>query len=326
MMTKNILRIRRKLYYALGKNIRNLFFKLRNDIFYARYLPIFNLRKAKNINVFYFIIDPKYKHHPGLADRLKAILGCYYIAKSNGYDFRIIDKQENGITEYMIPVKKDWIADSSKIEYSAIHTRFFSYSARCGINYKLTPNKQYHCYCYQGDDLFYQNGLEYINNFHNLYTEMFCPSDYMKNIIRKTELKEKEYVAVHARFINALESFESSRYPTLSEKEQQVLIKRCLNALEKICMESTLPVVMFSDSKKFLDKAKSLPLVILETKNISHMSFVCDKDSLAKTYLDFFLITKAAKAYRLCAPELRATNFSLYAAYAGGIEAEDIKV
>ena len=42
-------------------------------------------------NVFYFVIAPGIKH-PGLADRMKAIVDCYNIAKLNGYQFRVVFK------------------------------------------------------------------------------------------------------------------------------------------------------------------------------------------------------------------------------------------
>lgn len=39
-----------------------------------------------------------------------------------------------------------------------------------------------------------------------------------------------------------------------------------------------------------------------------------------------FVISQSKKLYRLCAPELYATNFSLYASFAGNKNEEDIQV
>ena len=311
------------IYKHIGNKYRNLILDYRAKWFYISYIKFFRFKRAKNINTFYFVIDPKFKHHPGLADRLKAIIGCYYIAKTNGYKFKIIDMQDN-LPTYLTPSKINWLAKFEEIEYSLQDTRLLAYSASaCNPNFKLRKNKQYQCHIYRGDDLFYQNGFEYQNTFHILFNELFAPSKYIKDLINQIHLTAKEYIAVHIRFVNALEAFESSRYPTLSASKAEALIKRCLEAINIIIHEEKLPVVVFSDSKYFLERVKETKAIVIGTDNITHMSFNNSKEALSKMYIDFFLISQAAKTYRLLAKELRETNFSVYASLAGESKFED---
>lgn len=150
------------------------------------------------------LFDPHYSH-PGLADRLKAILGCYYIAKQNGYSFKIVWREPFPLGDFLSESQVRWQCDGNGPAYSIRNTRFFIYSGlRKGLDCKLRPNKEYVCCCYKGDDLFYVNGV--------------------------------------------------------------------------------------SDSDKR------------------------------------FVISQSKKLYRLCAPELYATNFSLYASFAGNTDEEDIQV
>lgn len=114
---------------------------------------------SPNGNVFYFVFDPHYSH-PGMADRLKSILGCYYIAKQNGYSFKIVWREPFPLGDFLSESQVRWQCDGNGPAYSIRNTRFFIYSGlRKGLGCKLRPNKEYVCCCYKGDDLFYVNGV-----------------------------------------------------------------------------------------------------------------------------------------------------------------------
>lgn len=105
------------------------------------------------------LFAPHYSH-PGLADRLKAILGCYYIAKQNGYSFKIVWREPFPLGDFLSESQVRWLCDGNGPAYSIRNTRFFIYSGlRKGLDCKLRPNKEYVCCCYKGDDLFYVNGV-----------------------------------------------------------------------------------------------------------------------------------------------------------------------
>lgn len=107
-------------------------------------------------NVFYFVIAPHIKH-PGLADRMKAIVDCYNIAKMNGYQFRIVFKIPFHLEDYLLPHEVEWVADYADLHYSLRGTKFFnelnfvkedSWKGRT----TLKKNKEYHCYSYVAID------------------------------------------------------------------------------------------------------------------------------------------------------------------------------
>ncbi|MDY4217673.1 MAG: hypothetical protein SOX84_02665 [Prevotella sp.] len=324
MMIKQI----KNAIYQLGGQMGKEYLTLLKSLFFnLRYVSQLKPAKAKKKNVFYFLFDPKFSH-PGLADRFKAIVGCYHIAKQNGYDFKIVWDTPYLLSDFLVPNQIDWRANKNDITYSLIDTRFFVYTGkRKGVQHRLSPQKQYVCCSYKGDDLFYVNGnTDYPKAFFMLYNELFQPSDHLNAVLEETGLQPRGYISIHVRFVNALETFEDSKYPTLSPEAQANLMKRCRAAILKVIETSALPVVLFSDSQKFLTHMKDLPLIILNSENIAHISNSSSNDSIMKTFLDFYLISRSKTVYRMIAKELYATNFSLYASFMGNAEEIELYV
>ena len=319
--------IKNKINSAIGQQGKELLTAVRGMVWQLRYLRKFSFAHSRHTGIFYFIIEPRYKH-PGLADRLKAIVSCYHIAKNNGYEFKIIAEEPFLLSDYLSPAATNWVAERKDLEYSIPDTRFFIYSAlRKGTDCKLKPGKQYHCYCYKGDDLFYVNGLPYEQQFKNLFHQLFKPAPLLAHAIEATGLRNTEYVAIHIRFVNALGCFENQKYPTLPPSRQQELILRCHNAIQLIQQSHhNTPVYVFSDSKRFIQSLADMPVKVLSSQNIAHLSHTTDKNEMAKTFLDFFIISQAKEVYRLVAKELYWTNFSLYAAIVGGKKIKEITV
>jgi hypothetical protein len=306
--------IRKSNYARHGHFVGEIKKSVQGFLFHQRFLPKFRHWHASRVNVFYFVVHPDFTH-PGLADRLKAIIYCYYIAKQSGYDFKIVYTHPFQLTDYICENRIKWAASENDLEYAIADTRFFIYTARrTGTDYKLPPNRQYHCYCYKGDDLFYQTGHHYGMYFGELYNELFKPSCLLQNAIDSTNIPPKTYVSVHIRFVNALGMTERAKYPTLSAQRQETLIEQCHSALVKIADQNELPVYVFSDSERFLDTLTNLPVHIIDRKRIGHVSHTTDKEAILKTFLDWYLIANSSKVYRLLSDDLYQTNFSLYAA------------
>lgn len=301
---------------------------LKGWLFDLKYVIKIRVKGLKLKNVFFFVFDPNFSH-PGLADRFKAIVSCYYIAKINNYEFKIVHPFPYKLSDFVVENSVKWESSASYLEYSIVGTKFFVYTGLIkGLKCHLIPDKQYHCYSYKGDDIFYVNGVKnFGKEFGRLFNELFLPSPKLKAAIDSTGLKPKEYIAIHARFVNTLDSFESSKYPKLSPKKQTELLERCKNKLEEVInKEKPFPVVVFSDSKRFLDYIKNLNVVLLDSKNVEHISYSTNDDAILKTYLDFFLISRARTVYRMISQELYATNFSLYASYVGNAEEIELEV
>lgn len=285
-------------------------------------------------NEFFFVIAPGLKH-PGLADRLKAIIDCYNIAKLNGYRFRIVFKSPYPLEDYLQPAVCNWQADFSDLHYSVCGTRFFnemyflredSWHGRTA----LAKDKEYHCYSYVGNrqpKVFPESGYAW----SDLYRELFMPSARLQQAIDACGYTEKSYVAVHLRFVNALEHFEAvTCYDNAlhTEQEKLDLIARCKQGLMRIKAESEgCSVLVFSDSKRFLDSLDDIPVEVLSHDDIGHMSFGANDGATLKTFVDLYMIARAKKVYRIDAPELYAwSGFAATAAMIGGIDFLTVKV
>ena len=90
---------------------------------HLRYYYKMRFKHAKNIGTFYMVFEP-FRGHPGLADRMKAIISTYNIAKANGYDFKIFFETPFKLSEYLAP-KKDWQASLDELEYSVFDTTLY---------------------------------------------------------------------------------------------------------------------------------------------------------------------------------------------------------
>lgn len=302
--------------------------KLRNLKRNFRYIRKCGFRKLKAPDTFFFVIDPSFKH-PGLADRLKAIIAAYNQAKQNHLDFKIIFKTPFALEDYLNPamVSNNWKADFSDLEYSLQGTRFVN--EENGWQLHAKAGKQYHCYNYKGDLLplvFADSGF----SWHELFAELFVPSKEIQQAIKNVGLEARTYDAVHLRFVNALENFEEGYYNGLpSEKEKQNLILRCKKGIRKIINQQggTKQIVVFSDSERFLNSLSDLPVITLDSSSLGHISFTNAHPQIVKTFLDFFVMSRANKVYRIASREMYLSScFSLCAARAGNVEFENLIV
>lgn len=322
--------------YLRQSNIYKKHFQIKvNDIRYCirnlrYYRKMYFFRKDINTNknVVYFIIDPNIKH-PGLADRLKAIVGSYYIAKLNNFDFKIIFDHPFELNNYLIPNIHNWVCDKKELSHSLQNTRLIYYD---GENIpKLSKKiKQYHIYCYIGYDILQRKNLpNYKELWGNLYRELFKPSLILENELNKYTIHPDKYIAIHLRFVNALQHLEEGYFNELSsDNQKENLIQRCYSGIKDIIIRNPKKkILVFSDSNLFLDRIKTdLPVIVLEGQ-IGHISFAKDIDNVVlKTFLDFYMISNAEKVICIMAPEMYYTVFSYYASLTKGIPYEEYHV
>jgi hypothetical protein len=283
------------------------------------YFGYYSFKKDKEVegNVLYFIIDPEIKH-PGLCDRYKAIIGCFYIAKQSGFEFKVIFDVPFHLNDYLDVSRYDWVADMDDLSYSLKNSRVIPYNGGGKVPRLNKSVKQYHVYSYIGYDILETNRIrDYKMLWGTLFNSLFRPKDFILQAVEETGFEKNKYIAVHLRFVNALERFEGDQFNDLSEKKKEALIHRCLSGIETVIRENKeVPVVVFSDSNVFLNHVKELPVHVLDGR-IGHISFENDRDVIVKTFLDFYMISNAQKVYVIHAPEMYGTVFSYYAALAG---------
>ncbi|MBP3613326.1 MAG: hypothetical protein J6J37_00890 [Bacteroidaceae bacterium] len=291
-----------------------------------RYIHKLRFKRAKKRGVFYMVFEP-FRGHPGLADRLKAIINTYNLAKSNGYDFKIYYTTPFKLSDYLTP-NKDWECSIEELEYSLQDTKFFreiSWRERT----KLKPNKQYHCYYYCGNTMpriLPHTGYKWCD----LFKELFTPSTNLVNAYKELNIPPRTYISVHIRFVNALEQFENTFFDNhLKEQSQRdALIQRCKNGIRSIIKENKeTPIYVFSDSKVFLNSLGDLPVYTLDNSEIKHISSTSGDSSTLKTFLDLYVMSQSQTIYRFCAPELYSiSHYALLAATIGDIPFYDLDV
>ncbi len=303
---------------------------LRNNMPFIKKMRLTNRYSP---NTIFFVISP-YNEQEGLSDRLKGIVTCYNYAKEFNYQLRIVFKTPFVLEDYIVPNKVDWVAGFEDLHYSIGHTRFFDES---NILYmgdftrvKLNAGKEYHCYNIgnRQPDVYPRTGY----GWGQLFNELFKPSKPLQDLIDSYPFKEKQYIAVHIRFVNALESFERPTIystPLETEEEKQRLIDRCKTGIMDIKRNNgNCEVLVFSDSQRFLGSLGNLPINVLGGVNlIAHSRFTDNKDATMKTFVDLYMISRAKKVYRITAKELyNLPGFAKTAALIGGVEYETFEV
>lgn len=284
------------------------------------------IRKAKMPQTLIFYLDPSIGH-PGLADRLKAIIGCYHIAQNNHMGFRIVFDFPFSLSDYLSPNEVDWRCRKEDVRFSIVNSRFFDYE---GEMVTLQSNMQYVCINYVGilPTPTSKLGNKLLNNdIPTLWNQLFKQNEYLRQAIESQGYEAKSYVAVHLRFINAFEHFEKSTRAALSPQQQHDLLQRCREGLIRIhAAHQREKILVFSDSAYFLSKIKDLPVESLESTHISHIRYTNSSDSTLKTFIDFFMISRAKAVYRVLAPEMYKTGYSELAAIIGEVPLYDLNV
>lgn len=292
------------------KNLIYRKYDIKYFLYNCRYYIKYRVKHANEKNILFFLFDPK-AEHPGLADRLKAVISLYNVAKRDGYKFKFYFKDPFALSDYLAP-KIDWEMKWSDLEYSWMDTKIINECNWRGIK-PLKPNKQYHCYCYAGNGIpwkFEDTGYKW----SDLFCELFKPSTKLLDAYNSLGMDGTSYVSVHLRFVNALEKFENSFFDNHidSQEGRLQLIEKCKNGIREIIKENKgKQVYVFSDSKLFLDSCADIDVKTLNTDNIGHVSEKNNADVQLKAFLDLYVMSKSDAIYRIKAKELY--NSSCYA-------------
>lgn len=159
-----------------------------------------------------------------------------------------------------------------------------------------------------------------------MFSELFCPSENLTRCICNEGYEYRKYIAIHLRYVNALGRFEKGKDP-LPINVQEELIVRCKKGIKEICdLNNNHPVIVFSDSSLFLENIHDLPVSVLRHDNIRHISTESNSDVITKSFVDFMMISRATKVYRILSPEMYSSSFSYFAAIVGDTSFYDYMV
>ena len=272
----------------------------------------------------FFILDPKQKH-PGFADRLKVFCCLHRIAQHSGMEIKLVLDEKFPLERYLEPANNDWRASWTDLSHCRSEVKLTAYN---GGKHKLpvicTDKPQTHIYNYIGLDIIRRTeGNQWRNVWKRHFDQMFKPTEYLQSLLSQYAQNEP-YTACHIRFVNALDHLEDGYYNELTADDQQKLIDKCLAALTDIRQQEKRPLLIFSDSERFLNAAKEHGFGRIEGGKIGHVSFC--SEAMEKTVIDFFMLSKAQRIIRLTCPEVYGSTFPIYASFVGNCQIWEYEV
>jgi len=256
----------------------------------------------------------------GLTDRFKGMVSLYALAKATHSNFKILFTHPFNLTDYLIPKQYDWIPDDSELSDSVWDVRYRIIKKYPGVNklYKELPiNRQYRVYANY-------NYLENINkkfdkqfDFASLFHELFIPTKLLQDEIdHHLEKIGKKYISCTFRFQSLLGDFKEYHFRSAPKRKQKKLLEVCVQALKELIEKNNCPVVVTSDSTRFLSEIKGINQVYTIPGRVVHMdcTFGEKREVYLKSFVDFFMIAHAEKVYILGTKEMYPSHFPLYAA------------
>ncbi len=307
-----------------GSIARHTIWFIQKSILTLKYLRRSDIGKKNNV-VFYIV--NKWTPKAGMADNLKTIIGTYYIAKENGFQYRLYFKMPIDIERYFLPNKIDWRCNLDEMNRSVFAAKLSTYTVKYPIPV-MKEGFQYHYYWYIGEDIIrydvQQKGLpetQWYSTFKDRFDELFSPTPFLLDLINKYCPTERQYIALHFRFVNLLGNFEGRTdvYPILNNEQQKELIENCLACIKKISnVHQHLPVFIFSDNSNFLQVCEEKGYNKISEHKVKHTAHSNNTDSWDKTILDFYAIGRSEFAYSIVLPGMYSGKFAQYASIIGG--------
>lgn len=262
----------------------------------------------------------------GIADRLKGILSAYNLARKNNRRFYIYWTKPFPLMRYLEPAAVDWRIKEDEICYTKekslpiiIVTRNPYYTQN-----KIEEQILKHYFRQKKELHVRTNRFLCEDCAHELFNELFRPSKVLQKELDKY-LEKQPYYSFSFRFLQLLGDFEDVEGEILQEDKKVHLIDKCLNGLASLL--ETLPpgykAFVATDSETFLKRAMRLDSrIFCVDGEIQHpISFFRGNDHNPdvhlKTFLDFFLIMRAEKVYRVQTDQMYASGFPKLAALIG---------
>lgn len=278
----------------------------------------YNQKGSDNIHGIIVMVDGRYLQG-GLTDRLKGITSIYSYCKKHNISFKLNFINPFILENYLVPNKFDWRITPESICYdlNQVKVRLLndyeipvSLHSLC-LHKWLKEGKQIHLYT---------NTNFRDEDFHKCFHELFKPSlKLQKQLdICKEQLGGK-YISISYRFTTLLGDFKDCINTPLPEKEQEILIQKCLNIIERIVDNAPMhiKILITADSAKFLKRAILLPNVYVVEGQIGHFDYESNEDKEMKTFLDYLLIADAEAVYLARTGSMYNSAFARHAAMIG---------
>lgn len=263
--------------------------------------------------------------NPGLCDKLRAILSIYQVCKKTGIPYHIFWDYPFNLCDYLLPNQYDWSISNEDVFWDSRVTvceierqpnLFFSRSIErhtVTTLIKTFKHQQLHIY---------SNTRFGEARFSKSFDELFKPSPRLQDEL-DGHLKTigGGYISVSLRFMELLGDFKDQEAvsQSLPEDEQEALIERCMEQLKRIIHREAKGrrVFVASDSRKFLDRAATLPEVYSVPGDIVHVRYRGSEEAYMKTFVDLLLLRGADKRFLLKTGKMYNSFFPRFASWIG---------
>lgn len=270
----------------------------------------------------------------GFADRLKGILSLYAICREMDYTFRIHYTSPFRLEEYFAPAAYDWRISPEELctDEAAMlvleNTDDAPYQTRKQAQWLRHRLKE-------GPRMMHvitNTNHAYDLDYATLFRELFQPTPLLQDALQaELQLFEAHhpgvnaqgYISVSARFLTMLGDFrETGGGGGLPDEQAEALIQRNLEQIQRLHeAHPGQPILVNSDSGRFLKRANALPYVYTVEGDIAHTDLMATAGAERmhlKLFLDFLLISRASHIFMLHTPPMRISGFPYAASRIGG--------
>lgn len=271
-------------------------------------------------------------YHGGLCDRFKGIISLYAYCKQHRLPFRIRYTFPCRLEEFLAPADYDWTLKEG--EYSD-NPRFCRVLYMRGEHYAtrllhLQVKKQIHFYTNRdllpiiNEEYCHEESGSHGYSWGELFRELFKPGKLLQE--RLDEIGREignDYDAAVFRFQNLLGDFKEYHYKPLTDKQEaERLVDKCIGYVQQLKASSPCKTLLVtSDSITFLHRVSQISGVYVIPGTLTHMDeairSTCPSaplESHLKSLLDFYMISRARKIYRVGTSIMYPSQFPVYAA------------
>lgn len=282
--------------------------------------------KSPAIRGVIFMCDGR-MHHGGNTDRFRGILSLYAEAKKRGLPFHIFWNYPFPLEDYLQPAGSvDWRIRKEEISYCRDEaypvvimetedpqSAWFNRRSFCSV--LKNPAMQTHVY---------SNSLTANKDYAELYRELFVPTPALQQEIdRHAGAMGGGYYSYSFRFLNLLGDFADYSMATLSDRDAEELIDRCIEELKTLLKDKPrgYHALVTADSQRFLRRVAQISDdIYVVPGGVQNVDLVASENKAAwmKTFVDQNLIMGAERVYLLRTGGMYKSGFAQFAALVGG--------
>jgi len=257
--------------------------------------------------------------HGGLCDRWKGLVSLYAYCKATGRDFRMVYTYPFDLTLFQVPNMYDWRMGEADLGDSICRCRMLRLVGEPTFNRLAAAPQDKQLHCYANRDWVEQINERYGTHYRwgELFEELFRPSDLVQQALQGFGEKcHHPYIAVAFRMQNLLGDYPEYAYQPVSEKEQEVLLEKCISYLRQLHEQSSLPILVTSDSARLTQEVQSLPYIWTNLGAAAHVDTVknAPEEQYLKSFVDFYLLAGAEKVICAGTKQMYPSDFPKYAA------------